>query len=435
MSTEKLCKYLLFFGIFMTPQGASVASFQIGGWSVTSFRLAYFLILMLMSYCVFIRNGSIKISNKKNVYSVQFLFVWVGYALLTAGWMVEPVNWVRQLTYVVTGLFGTIFCVNFLKSKEDVITAVKVFQWALVPQIILGWNEVLRKVYYFCSDVEQVENYSRGIFGMPVGSQGNTNDFATLMYLGVILSCICFFHSQKIWRFIYFCCFVSEIILIALTGSRANYVGLGLAFCFMLFMVGRKRLAYYLALLGIACYGVLTLASLLGIEIVEQVDRNLYFGQSGSDDVRLGLIMNGFYFLFRTFGLGVGPGQIESWMETESIFYRGYITNMHNYWMEIMTSYGFVIFIGFFVFYYRMWRDMLRESARHITIKDKILSLGIAAMMAGWVIASVSPSSVIKYDWLWAFWAIAIAYQGMLGEGKSGRIDNIGRIFCLFHIV
>lgn len=44
----------------------------------------------------------------------------------------------------------------------------------------------------------------------------------------------------------------------------------------------------------------------------------------------------------------------------------------------------------------------------------------IAAIMVGWVISSVSFSSVIRYDWLWMFWAICIAWQGIVG-GKAGN--------------
>lgn len=412
---DGIIRKLLYFSFFMMPQGAALGTFSVGGWSVTSFRLAYLMIVFLFLLSA-VQEKKIQLAKQNNAYSVKFLAFWVIYALFTILWVQDMANWVRQLTYVITGFLGAVFCVNAIRDKKDVINTLKAIQWGIVVQIFLGWNEVLWKRYYFILDPVEVMTWSRGLFGNPVGSQANTNDYATLMYLGVFISAILIYHCKGIWRWLYGGCLLSEIVLIAMSGSRANYAGLFLAFCFMLLMLGKKQIVFYLFGVGILCYGMIIILPMLGIDIIQQVSENTVFFAEGSDDVRMGLIMNGFYFLMRTFGLGVGPGQIESWMATESIFYRGDILNMHNYWMEIMTSYGFIVFIGFFIFYYRIWRDMVREAAQYSLLHDKILPMAIAAMMVGWVVSAVSASSIIKYDWLWAFWAIVIAYQGMLGE-------------------
>lgn len=412
---DGIIEKLLFFSFFMMPQGAALGTFSVGGWSVTSFRLAYIVILLLFVLKKTL-GSKIVFYYRKNAYSVKFLCFWIFWGLCTILWVQDMSNWVRQLTYVVTGFFGAIFCVNVLRNKEDVLNAMKAIQWGIVVQIFLGWNEVLWKRYYFILDPVEVMTWSRGLFGNPVGSQANTNDYATLMYLGVFISAILIYHCKGIWRWFYGGCLLSEIVLLIMTTSRANYLGLALAVTLVLFLLNKRRLLLYVLVITITSSAIVYLSSILGIDIFDTIESNLTFEEG--EDVRVNLILNGFYFLFRTFGIGVGPGQIESWMATESIFYHGRILAMHNYWMEIMVSYGIIVFVGFILFYYRIWRDMVREAAQYILVCDKILPMAIAAMMFGWVISAVSASSIIRYDWLWAFWAIVIAYQGMLEKRK-----------------
>lgn len=45
-------------------------------------------------------------------------------------------------------------------------------------------------------------------------------------------------------------------------------------------------------------------------------------------------------------------------------------------------------------------------------------SLWIAVCMVGFVMGGVSSSSNISTEWLWSFWAIAIAYQQSIGKNN-----------------
>ena len=44
---------------------------------------------------------------------------------------------------------------------------------------------------------------------------------------------------------------------------------------------------------------------------------------------------------------------------------------------------------------------------------NKTLSISFISCMAAYVIGSISASSNISAEWLWVFWALAIAYQGI----------------------
>ena len=150
------------------------------------------------------------------------------------------------------------------------------------------------------------------------------------------------------------------------------------------------------------------------------IDEQLYFrfSEQGSDLTRLNLIKNGFIFLFETCGFGTGAGNIDYWMANYGVYYTGTIENIHNWWMEILTGYGIVIFIMYIVFYVKLFLSAYKKFK---TSEDKVdisISLGIMCCMAGYIVGSISSSSNISSEWLWVFWGIAIAYQGM------SSIDN-----------
>lgn len=117
LKIDKIVKYLLLFTIFMMPQGASVLTFSVAGWSVTSFRLSLLLALsVLLSLC----RESVFVSQGSSNYSIRFYFVWVMYALLSLLWVVDTTNWVRQYVYVVTGVLIAILALNYLKDEDDI---------------------------------------------------------------------------------------------------------------------------------------------------------------------------------------------------------------------------------------------------------------------------------------------------------------------------
>jgi teichuronic acid biosynthesis protein TuaE len=151
----------------------------------------------------------------------------------------------------------------------------------------------------------------------------------------------------------------------------------------------------------------------LFISINENLNIN-FSSQSGSDFVRINLIKNGLFFLISTLGFGVGAGNIEYWMSHKAMYNTGGVLNIHNWWLEILVGYGVVIFIMYIVFYFKLFRSFYRKFKYSRSKVDMSMSLGIMCFMIGYVIGSISSSSNISSEWLWVFWGIAIAYQGVV---------------------
>lgn len=133
----------------------------------------------------------------------------------------------------------------------------------------------------------------------------------------------------------------------------------------------------------------------------------------GSDYVRMNLIKNGLHFLPQNLFMGTGAGGIEHWMASEWIYDTGSITNIHNWWMEILTGYGIIVFIGYMIFYIKLCIDMFRIFRSSSNYKEVYIAFAMIGALVSFVIGSVSSSSNMASYQIWVFFAIVIAFQGL----------------------
>ena len=222
---------------------------------------------------------------------------------------------------------------------------------------------------------------------------------------------------------------LSSVVLLYLTNSRSSLLGLVIGTVFLLIISVRKKSVWRLV---IALFGVLLLVVIfkpdLMSNVVHKVDAVLTFDfskQSGSEFVRINLIRNGFEFLITTFGFGTGAGNIEYWMERYAVYNVSAVYNIHNWWMEVLVGYGLIIFVGFFIFYVNLMRIMWKRFKKSQDRIEAVLSAGILGIMAAYIVGGISSSSNMNAEWLWVFWAIVIAYQGMSEDDKLRRPDSV----------
>jgi teichuronic acid biosynthesis protein TuaE len=206
---------------------------------------------------------------------------------------------------------------------------------------------------------------------------------------------------------------VSSLILLIETNSRANVLGFILGLLFLIGLLFQK-ISFKKRVLIIT-------SMLTGLFVCEAVTRFFssvwvrYFNSMsiGTETVRVNLLKNGLEFIKKTLGFGVGAGNIEYWMENYSIYDTRGVLNIHNWWGELLTAYGIYFTILYLAFY--IWLFVTLNS-RYKTTKNrdsKILALGFMGILVMFIVSSVSSSSNIIRDWLWIFWGIMIAFQGL----------------------
>ena len=112
-------------------------------------------------------------------------------------------------------------------------------------------------------------------------------------------------------------------------------------------------------------------------------------------------------------------------MKTDKIYEVLSITNMHNWWAELLTNYGIFITALYLLFYCRMFLDFYKAIRhKYLNERDKVICLSLCAIMAGYILASISASSVTGNECIWVFWSLCITYQAILGQNirKSSRL-------------
>lgn len=420
-----MIKRLTYLCVLTSLIGANTVSLDFGVFQLSIFRGLIILITIFIILEMFIKNRAPLKLGRNNRYSFMFMAIWLLYAFFSLGWVKDYSSWLRSVYFIGLGFLCVIVFNKYLRNKTDILMVFKLIALMAVFHNLIGWYEISTGNYFFLS-ADRIFRYSRD--SLPVSMFGNTNNLATFLLFSVFITYACAANTKNlILKLIYLATIISSIILLVMTKSRANILGLILASAvFVSLSVCNKRTRHTLLILLLGMFMIfLTYPEVLS-NLFIMISRNLYFrfsDQTGSDVTRINLIKNGFLFLVKTFGFGIGAGNVEFWMASYGVYNTGQIVNMHNWWMEILTCYGIIIFIMYLLFYSKLFLSAYRKFKRSLDKMDTSISLGIMCCMAGYTLGSVSSSSNISSEWLWVFWAIAIAYQGMNINYQPNQLD------------
>lgn len=409
---------------------ADLISINIKFMELSLFRIS----ILLLSFYTFLyyfkteKKINIYIKNKHDLI-LKFYFFWFMYSLFTIGWVSDYYSWIRAIFFIGCGTLSIWILSVYIREEKEFKKVFTAYFAMIVIHNIIGWHELITGTYQF-AELSRIDKY--GQFGynstarIPISMFGNINDYATVLTIGVFLIYIIFLNTKK--KTVKLLCIgniLSSAYLIIRTKSRANMLGLIIGIIIFVYLKYFRKISIKTFLAMIAT-PIILFNPIVVNRMISVLSKELQFnfsGKSGSDVVRLGLIKNGLLFLKDTAGFGVGAGNIEYWMETKKVFFSGNITNMHNWWMEILVGYGIIIFIGYIWMYFIMakvlYNSYLKSDDRFI----KSTSLGLLSIMGAFVISSISSSSNVSSQWLWLFWGVVIAYVGYV-EKESVNYTN-----------
>ena len=422
-----MMKRLVYFMIAVSSIGAGTLSLSLGSFQLSVYRaMVIVLFATIMLADVICKKNSVKFS-KDNRYSFLFFALWLIYAVLSVAWVKDYSAWFKAVFFLGSGFIGLIVVSFYLRRKEDILHALQAFLPMILFHNIVGWYEWSTGRYLFLQGA-RVLTYQR--VRWPVSTFFNTNDYALFLLVSFFILIICFVSAKrKLLRLAYIAIMLSSVVLLYLTNSRSSLLGLVIGTVFLLIISVRKKSVWRLV---IALFGVLLLVVIfkpdLMSNVVHKVDAVLTFDfskQSGSEFVRINLIRNGFEFLITTFGFGTGAGNIEYWMERYAVYNVSAVYNIHNWWMEVLVSCGLFVFVGYVIFYVKLMRSMWMRFRKSRNRTDIVLSAGILSIMVAYIVGGVGSSSNMNTEWLWVFWAIVIAYQGMSEDDKLRRPDSV----------
>lgn len=174
------------------------------------------------------------------------------------------------------------------------------------------------------------------------------------------------------------------------TGSRIGLLAMAAELALLVLLWRRG----WLVLAGIIAAGGVALVAAPGIlEAIWPSGKDAF----SADDPRLNLIVNGFWMLHETYGLGVGPGGFASWasLGPRDVFE---LTNPHNAVMEVLTQYGVVVALAFLAVAVAVAREAvsaLRSSDR----ARRWLGLGTLGVLALWPLIGMANSQWQPLSW------------------------------------
>lgn len=428
-----MLKKMAFLTILTSLLGTSAVLLNIRSFHLTLFR-GFIIALILLFFIQKLQRGRIYIWDlqKNNGYSGQFFTVWLLYAIISICWVKDYFSWFKNVYFIIIGYMGIMIYSRFLNTSQDILNALRLYIIPIIVHNLIGWYEIITNNYLFL-ERGSITKYT--FYRLPVSMFYNTNDFATFMLFAVFITYVCAVNSENlIKKLVCWIIVVSSILLLIRTMSRANILGLIIAvimFAYLNISSRTRRTKTILICLGgliITFFHPYILKRIF--PFIKGIITLDFSTSSSSDSIRLNLIKNGLYFLIRTFGFGTGAGNIEHWIENCAIYPTDGITNMHNWWMEILTEFGIIIFGLFTLFYLKLLRDLYKTYKLSTNRIDASLSMGILCCLSGFVIGSVSSSSNFSQEWLWIFLAICVAYQRVCKRKSKELKNQFNSRFC-----
>lgn len=417
-----MARKLVYISIITSMIGsATIFALDLGFMQLSPYRICTLILFAYTILILGIAGNKIRMSKQRaNYYSLIFMFIWVFYAIISVAWVKDIESWIRALFFLVFGLFIFFTYYIYLENKYDILKAFKVISIMILFHNAMGWYEIFTGNYFFLESDKMI-SYARASY--PVSIFGNPNSFSTFMLLSVWVSYICYVNAKnRIVKITYIILTISSSLLLLPSNSRANLLGLILSvMIFVLISISNKKTRQALLLLLCAIFVIILLNPLVVGNFIQSVNEKLTFdfsNLSSSEGIRKNLIKNGLLFLVSTYGFGVGAGNIEYWMNHMPRYNTNGVLNIHNWWLEILVGYGAIIFVMYLVFYLKLFLSCYNKYKNSKDNIDKSISLGIMCFMVGYVVGAISSSSNISGEWLWVFWGIAVAYQGM-NENKT----------------
>lgn len=404
ISTKAVLFSIIFALVFFEP---ILFKISVGPITFTILRLLIFMLFIVILYKNVFKVGLSHLQIVK--YPLAFIGTWFIYGMFSLGWATDKVTGAKEM-YIFSIFLLLIFILLHLFDHDRMIRVVEISYWSMgililmiaIVEINTGFHLSTSR-YVESSMAELNQSIATAFFY-------NEND------LSLFLVMLAPFYLTKI--------FDRQTLLLKLV-SIVLYVAL----CYVIF-VNSSRIAIIATVIQFLIVvllkvkpafirGLLTFIPLLILVISFNINKFIslfvIYDGYGSNFVRLNLILNGLYSVYQSFMLGVGPGNFEK--HVSPMFNTNGIVNPHNWWIEILTNYGFIIFCGYLVFFFFMLKKLYEIFKQKNHYSNFALTLFLSQV--GFMFASIGPSSLFSFWPMWLMYAIILAFINLHGRKDS----------------
>lgn len=361
-----------------------------------------------------------------------YLFWWV-WALCSVLWAISLGSWLQAMILLTLGISSIVGIFLWTRDFVQWRTLIKAV-WVMMTFLsIWGLFEITTNIYLL-ADLGKLDKYSTFVTQpwtrIPITYLANQNDYATLLLAALPINLILMNTTKySLKKLLTLLCMLLSTFLIFQSGSRMSLL-MALAFYGIYVLLGvrwdftRKQvLTTGSIVLALALLAFAFVPPIRGMvtDLIYILPRPVISGDVG----RMNMWRNGLMYLGKTFGLGVGAGNIEVWMEIFGPLPTNNIFNIHNWWLEILVGYGAFIFIAYVLGYALMIYRLFNLKKFVNRMHQKIMNALITFLLV-FIGASITSANNMLIEWHWVFFGLIIAYIGIMEAqvfGKKKRVE------------
>ncbi|AIU75587.1 MULTISPECIES: teichuronic acid biosynthesis protein TuaE [Bacillus] len=356
--------------------------------------------------------------NRVNVKGVLMFFaLWFTYGLLSLLWAKSVTYGIKYLALMGMGMFLIYLIVMFIQRFDQLMVFYGIWLVMTIFVMAIGFYNHFTHNHLPSSTLYNGPQYKQHY---PTSVFFNQNDFATFL-------CISFFlYAAAVKNFkngyvkaVSLLLAICALYLIILTGSRASLLGIcagAAVYVFILLPYLLKKFALYAAGAGAALFAVLFAGRITNAVLNLFSAPQAMPGQQPlpSNLARANLLKNAFHYVIDSWGFGVGAGNVSYYLKAEPVYDTGGVVEVHNWLVEIMANFGVLTMLGYLTVYLFLFWTLYKCHERKSENQSRLITEGLITAMAGFLVSSISPSSVSNLFFHWVFLSLVIAAVNIL---------------------
>lgn len=388
---------------------------------------AYFVLLVLMLGTRLFLKRRFSISYNR-VRDISVFIIWLLVAMIQIHWSVDIKHTLFEIYYLVVGLISVI-TFNLIANDEDTFQrCFGAMTLALLIHCIIGCYEIITVKHLF-----EVGNADTLYPGKPVSIFFNRNDYSAFIFVSMAVALEYITRKFKDLKSYFLSTGTIVLCMTLVIVGGTDTVMLVLILILAVFFIGKIakyskgiRVAIVTSLLGLVGLLSFNYNSLLLQVITEFVDR---------EKVRIGLIQNGLIFLRDSWGLGIGYGNTQYFLEHKSTYYIWRISYFHNWYLEILACGGILVFLVYVYFHiniikrlYLIYKGKFISVSTSTSKLNKGMNKYIFFSFLIFSVVSISSSSNLYSEWVWMYFGLVSSYSNYLFQNirKNIQVHSAG---------